>query len=376
MYSQGPLSFELKVRTVPSDVTFKIGGGARRKALFAVLLPIGIHGTNGLISVHVVSGDCPLLLSLPFLKSIRSVIDTDRDQLLVRAHAHNCKLEHNNNEHYMLNLCNFSKKASFAIPLESNNAQSMYVGSSAFETTLENLRFMADEEQGESAGSTLLTVDADRKPASADSDISAAPTRHGSARQPDGGECSGSRRAGPPRAVEHDAPGASSASGVCHRPLIGNLDIDLLASDPRSDSHHSATARQCDERCTVGYRADQLRHEEEEPALHPRLHIRSGLRQVDPGTEGRHSGSEGLPDVLPGPQRRDPPESGTSQRGATDAGTGTSNTTGVHAVSSENANSTAGEVALTPGSRAAAGRHGSAFTATDARDRRRSRNGG
>ena len=59
------------------------GSGNKIKGTFQVKLPIGINYKGRLFCVHVVSCQLPFQISLPSLKRMKAIIDTNNDQLII-----------------------------------------------------------------------------------------------------------------------------------------------------------------------------------------------------------------------------------------------------------------------------------------------------
>ena len=75
----------LTALVVPANTVFRFGGGSRKRAQWAVILPAGIGGRSCALKIYVVPGDAPLLLSRGLLKFLQAVVDVDRDILKIRA---------------------------------------------------------------------------------------------------------------------------------------------------------------------------------------------------------------------------------------------------------------------------------------------------
>ena len=91
------------VRQSSSDASFVFGGGNKIQATFQVELPICINSKCRLLCVHIVSCQLPLLISLPSLKRMEAIIDTNNDQLIIEGEP--SKLQIAETGHYLLELC-------------------------------------------------------------------------------------------------------------------------------------------------------------------------------------------------------------------------------------------------------------------------------
>eukprot|EP00971_Amphidinium_carterae_P336068 6472230-Amphidinium_carterae.1 len=65
--------------SMPQHTLAGIGGAT--KAVTAALVPVGVCGVPGLLSVAVIPGEIPPLLPLPLLQSLQCIIDLPRMQL-------------------------------------------------------------------------------------------------------------------------------------------------------------------------------------------------------------------------------------------------------------------------------------------------------
>ena len=72
----------------------------------AVWLPLGVCGHNGSVSIAVVEGDAPLLLSKPFIRALGGVLDLMDNTIYFRTLKKTAKLNEDDG-HFVLDLMEF-----------------------------------------------------------------------------------------------------------------------------------------------------------------------------------------------------------------------------------------------------------------------------
>ncbi|CAE8643680.1 unnamed protein product, partial [Polarella glacialis] len=88
----------------PKPITFKYGNGSSDVSVGRVQLPCWIGGHRVNLRLHVVPGEVPLLLSKAFFKAMGSILDLNRNVIIMETAGVTTKLIEAGSGHYQINL--------------------------------------------------------------------------------------------------------------------------------------------------------------------------------------------------------------------------------------------------------------------------------
>ncbi|CAE8638132.1 unnamed protein product [Polarella glacialis] len=88
----------------PKPITFKYGNGSSDVSVGRVQLPCWIGGRRVNLRLHVVPGEVPLLLSKAFFKAMGSILDLNRNVIIMETAGVTTKLIEAGSGHYQINL--------------------------------------------------------------------------------------------------------------------------------------------------------------------------------------------------------------------------------------------------------------------------------
>eukprot|EP00435_Cladocopium_sp_Y103_P046990 s1741_g13.t1 len=108
----------LKVAWLPHKKARAHGVGGAAKVVGSAAIPLGIHGTSGVLEVTVVEGDVPLLLPIKLLRELQATIDIFKGKLHLQRLQVTVDLQTLPSGHIAMDVLNFGEKG-FVFPAEA-----------------------------------------------------------------------------------------------------------------------------------------------------------------------------------------------------------------------------------------------------------------